>query len=76
MDQFCLCDAPGREHRESRDDARELRHDNALIEFNACYASVTRRFEEAKVRLRHAFELDKEIRALALDDVDLKPLWN
>jgi Flp pilus assembly protein TadD len=56
---------------------RDLHHDNALIEFNlACYASVTGRFEEAKVRLRHAIETDKEIRRLALDDEDLKPLWN
>ena len=32
--------------------------------------------EEAKARLRHAIELDKDIRELALDDEDLKPLWN
>lgn len=32
--------------------------------------------EEAKVRLRRAIELDKEIRRLALDDEDLKPLWD
>jgi hypothetical protein len=33
--------------------ARELHHDNAVIEFNlACYASVACRFEEAKERLR------------------------
>jgi Flp pilus assembly protein TadD len=57
--------------------ARELHRDNALIEFNlACYASATGRFEEAKVRLQRAIELDKEIRRLALDDEDLRPLWD
>ena len=46
----------------------------AMIEFNlACYASVTGRMEEAKERLRHAIELDKEARKLALEDEDLKP---
>jgi hypothetical protein len=48
-----------------------------MIAFNlACYASVTGRMEEAKERLRHAIELDKDIRGLALDDEDLKPLWD
>ena len=57
--------------------ARELHHENALIEFNlACYASVTGRFEEARNFLRRATELDKEIRRLALDDQDLEPLWD
>ena len=49
----------------------------AMIAFNlACYASVTGRMEEAKERLRHAIKLDKDIRGLALDDEDLKPLWD
>ena len=49
----------------------------AMIAFNlACYASVTGRMEEAKERLRHAIDLDKDIRRLALDDADLKPLWD
>ena len=49
----------------------------AMIAFNlACYASVTGRIEDAKARLRHAIELDKDIRESALDDEDLKPLWN
>ena len=48
----------------------------AMIAFNlACYASVAGRMEEAKERLQHAIELDKGIRGLALDDEDLKPLW-
>jgi Flp pilus assembly protein TadD len=49
----------------------------AMIAFNlACYASVTGRVEEAKERLRHAINLDKDIRKLALDDQDLKLLWD
>ena len=48
-----------------------------MIAFNlACYASVTGRAVEAKERLRHAIELDKAIRGLAIDDEDLKPLWD
>jgi Flp pilus assembly protein TadD len=49
----------------------------AMIAFNlACYASVTGRIEQAKARLRHAIDLDKEIRRLALGDEDLRPLWD
>ena len=47
----------------------------AMIAFNlACYASVAGRMEEAKERLRHAIALDKNIRELAIDDEDLRPL--
>jgi hypothetical protein len=50
---------------------------SAWIAFNlACYASVTGRMDEAKVRLRQAIELDNDIRRLALDDEDLRPLWD
>ena len=49
----------------------------AMIVFNlACYASVTGRMEDAKERLRNAIDLDKDVRRLALDDEDLKPLWD
>ena len=49
----------------------------AMIAFNlACYASVTGRMEDAKERLRNAIELDKNVRKLALDDEDLRPLWD
>jgi Flp pilus assembly protein TadD len=47
----------------------------AMIALNlACYASVTGRMDEAKARLRHAIELDKDVRELTLDDEDLRPL--
>jgi Flp pilus assembly protein TadD len=43
--------------------ARELYHDNAVIEFKlAYYASVAGRMEDAKERIRKAIELDKDIR--------------
>ena len=49
----------------------------AMIAFNlACYASVIGRMEDAKERLRNAIELDKDVRKLALDDEDLRPLWD
>jgi hypothetical protein len=32
--------------------------------------------DEAKELLRNAVELDKDVRMLALDDEDLKPLWD
>ena len=49
----------------------------AMIAFNlACYASVSGRMEEAKERLRNAIDLDKDVRILALDDEDLRPLWD
>jgi hypothetical protein len=57
--------------------AQKMHPQVAMIAFNlVCYASVTGRIEEAKERLRHAIELDKDVRGLALDDEDLKPLWN
>jgi hypothetical protein len=34
------------------------------------------RMEEAKKRLGDAIALDKDIRRLAIDDEDLKPLWD
>jgi tetratricopeptide (TPR) repeat protein len=49
----------------------------AMIAFHlACCASVMGRIEEAKDRLRQAIKLDEDIRLLALDDQDLRPLWH
>jgi hypothetical protein len=57
--------------------AQAIHPEVAMIAFNlACYASVAGRMEEAKERLRHAIELDKEARKLALEDEDLRPLWD
>ena len=55
--------------------ARNLHPDNAVIVFNlACYACVTGRTDEAKSLLKQAVALDDKIRALALEDDDLKSL--
>jgi Flp pilus assembly protein TadD len=57
--------------------ARAIHPKVAMIEFNlACYASVIGRMEDTKERLRNAIEVDKDIRGLAIDDEDLKPLWD
>ena len=57
--------------------AQAIHPEVAMIAFNlACYASVGGRIEEAKERLQHAIKLDKDIRGLALDDEDLRPLWD
>ena len=57
--------------------AQPIHPEVAMIAFSlACYASVMGRMEEAKERLRHAINLDKDFRKLALDDQDLKPLWD
>jgi tetratricopeptide (TPR) repeat protein len=57
--------------------AQAIHPEVAMTAFNlACYASVTGRMEEAKERLRQAIKLDKDIRGLARDDGDLKPLWD
>ncbi|MFZ0712447.1 MAG: tetratricopeptide repeat protein, partial [Terrimicrobiaceae bacterium] len=57
--------------------ARALHPEDASIAFNlACYASATGRMKKAKVRLRQAIYLDKDIRLVALDDEDLRPLWD
>jgi hypothetical protein len=48
-----------------------------MIAFNlACYASITGRMKEAKKRLRDAIALDKDIGRLAIEDEDLKSLWD
>ena len=58
-------------------EARVIHPRNVIIMLNlASYASVTGRTEEAKVRLRHAIDLDEGVRRLALDVKDLRPLWD
>jgi Flp pilus assembly protein TadD len=57
--------------------AQAIHPEVTMIAFNlACYASVAGRMEEAKARLLHAIGLDKDIRGLAIDDEDLRPLWD
>jgi Flp pilus assembly protein TadD len=57
--------------------ARELHPDHADVLLNlACYASLLGRTEEAKLHLRRAIDLDADIRRSALDEPDLRPLWD
>jgi len=48
-----------------------------VIPFNlACYASVTGDLKKAKELLGQAIEINPEVRAIALEDTDLNPLWD
>ncbi len=52
-------------------------NDDAIFHFNlACYDCLLRNPEYAKDRLRRAFALDRNFKIKALDDEDLKPLWD
>ena len=56
--------------------AVESHPQEAMIHFNlACYAAQTGKLEEARGRLEEAIRLAPEVRAQALDDPDLEPLW-
>ncbi len=49
----------------------------AAIPYNlACYAAQLGRFEEAAKLLERAFELDKSLRQIAMEDADLWPLFD
>ncbi|WP_348545882.1 hypothetical protein [Chthoniobacter sp.] len=42
----------------------------------ACYECLLGDLAVAKARLRHAFKLDAKLRGCALDDEDLKAIWD
>lgn len=53
--------------------------DDVIMRYNlACYECQLGRIKEAKRWLRHAFVLGnaRKLRAMALDDSDLQPMWN
>ena len=57
--------------------AWHLHRKDAMISFNlACYECQMGKLERAKTMLRHAFELDSRMRLMALEDEDLRPLWD
>ena len=57
--------------------AQAIHPEDPRIAFNlACYACVSGRIVEARDRLEKAIKLNKDIRQFALDDEDLKPLWD
>ena len=57
--------------------AWELHEKEPLIPYNlACYLCQMGKPEIAKDVIRHAFDLDPKMRLAALDDEDLRPLWD
>jgi tetratricopeptide (TPR) repeat protein len=57
--------------------AWELHEKEPLIPYNlACYLCQIGKPEIAKDVIRHAFDLDPKMRLAALDDEDLRPLWD
>ena len=49
----------------------------AIFHYNlACYICQLGDLEKAKATLHHAFKLQPQYRVMALDDEDLKPLWD
>ncbi len=57
--------------------AIERRPNVAIFHYNlACYICQLGELKKAKVRLHRAFKLDPGMRVMALDDDDLKPLWD
>jgi tetratricopeptide (TPR) repeat protein len=58
-------------------DAVERHPSAAILHYNlACYECQLGQIEVAKARLGHAFRLDANLRALALEDEDLERLWD
>ena len=48
----------------------------AILHYNlACYICQLGDLEKAKTTLHRAFKLEPQFRVMALDDEDLKPLW-
>ena len=57
-------------------EAIQVHPGEALMHYNlACYASVIGEMPEAKGLLARAFELDADLKAVALDDPDLVPFF-
>lgn len=57
--------------------ALALHPNEATIRYNlACYACVSGRVAEAKLRLQEAFAREKDLRGLARNDEDLRALWD
>ncbi len=58
-------------------EAVEQHPQHALMHYHlACCDSVVGELEVAKARLQHALKVNPGMRLMALDDDDLKPLWD
>jgi len=61
------------------DEAAKLFPDDDMIQYNlACYCAQLGQLDAAQEHLHKAYELGdaKQIKLMALDDEDLKPLWD
>ena len=61
------------------DEAAKLFPDDDMIQYNlACYCSQLGQLDAAQEHLGKSYELGdaKQIKLMALDDDDLKPLWD
>lgn len=57
-------------------DALEHHPNSAILHYNlACYECQMGELDVAKARVGHAIKLDPGFAMMALDDEDLKPLW-
>lgn len=82
--QWFTCWAQAARHAESVDAARlvllnavESLPGAAVVQYNlACYECLLGEIEVAKARLGHAFKLNSKLRLAALDDPDLRTLWD
>ncbi len=60
------------------DEAAKLFPDDSMIQYNlACYCAQLSQLDAAQEHLHKSYELGdaKQIKLMALDDEDLKPLW-
>jgi len=60
------------------DEAAKLFPDDSMIQYNlACYCAKLGQLDAAKEHLGKSYELGdaRQIKLMALDDEDLKPLW-
>ena len=58
-------------------EALKVHPNEAMIHYNlTCYASVAGNIEVAKERWKETLKLDKNLRLLAFEDPDLKPIWD
>ena len=61
------------------DEAAKLFPDDSMIQYNlACYCAQLGQLDAAQEHLDKSYELGdaKQIKLMALDDEDLKPLWD
>ena len=81
MDDFAsVCDTTSRFDSSTKEillNAESKFRKEAIIKYNlACYCCQLGEIEKAKNYLKKAFDIDSTWRLQALDDEDLRPLWD